>query len=97
MNKKFEFSYISQRERYKIIAAKVVLALVGLGFSAMMIDITSRNLETLAGLLGCFYLYLNILDVRSELTERFEPPWDLRGNEIAHLATCLFVASFFVE
>ena len=87
-------------ESRKIIIAKCVLGL----FLVCSLDTLvthekaslSDDLIDVSALFSAFFGYLNLLNVKSELIELFEPPYPVTGCEFIFVAFTCNIISFFV-
>ncbi|HIG42963.1 MAG: hypothetical protein ABGY96_30285 [bacterium] len=96
----YEFSYMSAREKKKVLVSKCILALLMLLAFYWLIageaNTLSSELVFIGGILAAIFGYINILTVKSELVELFEPPYTYRAGEFAITAIILNVISWFV-
>jgi hypothetical protein len=95
----YEFSHMSEKEKYKLLVAKVIMlgnilwSLWSLG-SDSHLHSGGPYLDA-AWILAAVFAYINLLDVKSELVELFEQPLSYRGREFMLLSTiCLCVGLF---
>jgi hypothetical protein len=80
----YEFSHVGKAEKVKIIIAKIVLGLfMAFEFHSLAYgggDLGSC-LSDIAGILILTFAYINVLNVKSELSQLFEPPFLNHGIE----------------
>ena len=72
----YEFGYISQKEKIKVLIGKLALGLMMAFCLASLVIYNeaplSSNLIEVSGLLAAFFGYLNLQTVKSELMELFQ-------------------------
>jgi hypothetical protein len=85
----YEFTYMSDTEKRKIVLAKIILGLSLFASLWSLIDGDySGHYAAVAApyydgstVLAAAFGYINLLHIRSELTEIFEHPLDFKGKE----------------
>ena len=97
----YEFSYMSQTEKRKLVAAKVVL-LVSIIYSLWSLISTSRVEASqayfdAAWVLAAVFAYINVLRVRSEFAELIEHPLEYQGVEFMVLSGILFFVGIYFQ
>ena len=96
----YEFNYVSTKQKARLILWKALVILFMLILLAMLIfsdekDLGYKLLKT-SGILQAVFCYINLMTVRVEVQELFEPPVHFKGAEFFWLAMIALVASFFV-
>ena len=95
----YEFSHITKAERVKIIAAKVLLGLM-IAFEFYSLVLTDGDLASRVSTVGTIFIfifaYINLLCVKSEFAQLFEPPYFNHGLEFAVGFAVLKVLSWFL-
>ena len=96
----YEFSYMSPREKRKVLAFKgALIILMATSFFIILSGASlslSADLFQLSGILSIFFGYINVLHVKSELIELFEPPYFYVGYEFAIAGFAINLAAWFV-
>ena len=91
---------LSPREKRKIFICKCVLGII---MACALIPLVTDENSTLSsdlldinGLLSAFFGYLNLLNIKSELIELFEPPYPFTGFEFIIIAFPCSIISLFI-
>jgi len=91
---------MSSREKRKILAAKIVLAILMVVSFSILISDSPTSLSTdffqLSGILSIFFAYTNLLHVKSELVELFEPPYIYVGYEFIVVALIINAVAWII-
>ena len=99
-NDSYEFSYMSTREKRKILIAKIIFGLVIASclywIATSTTDDLSADLMNMSAILTAVFGYINLINVKSELMELFEPPYSYNGSEFVFIGFALNIASWFV-
>lgn len=94
-----EFTYITKKEQAKILLAKLVL---GLFIANEFYDLTigtddiSARLAAIGSVLLFTYGYINLMHIRSEFAQLFEPPYFTHGLEFFFLGVMVKIASWLM-
>ena len=95
----FEYSYISKKERVKIALAKVSIgAMIAYSFFTLAsneADLASK-ISDIASIMIFIFAYVNVMQVKSELAQLFEPPLLNHGLEFFVAFVVLKVASWII-
>jgi|TARA_Y100000310_G_C20671113_1_gene810345 hypothetical protein len=96
----YEFHYVSPKQKVQLILCKAFLVALILAFSCALVFLRrvddGQDLVYVSGILQAVFCYINLMTVRAEVQELFEPPVHFKGREFFWLAIVTFVASFFV-
>jgi hypothetical protein len=95
----YEFSHVSKVEKAKIVLARTALGLfIAHEFYALVIgsgDVSSRI--AVVGSISLFvFAYINVLQVKNEFIQLFEPPYFSHGLEFFFAAVLLKIASWTI-
>lgn len=102
MNKdSYEFSYMSDTEKRKLLVAKTIL-LASIIYAMWSLihseySVSSSAYFDGAWVLAAVFAYVNLLKVRSELVELFEHPLDFHGKEFLAASIIIFSIGLLVE
>jgi len=95
----YEFAQVTKAEKVKIFVAKIVLGLfMAFEFYSLALggeDLGSR-LSDIAGILILIFAYINVLHVKSEFSQLFEPPFLNHGIEFFFGFIILMLISWLV-
>ncbi len=96
----YEFTYMSSGEKRKLLVAKFALAItIAWAFYMLIASKTttlSSDLFNVSWILAAFFGYLNLLQVKSELIELFEQPYDYVGYEFIITSTIIHITAWIV-
>ncbi len=99
-NDSYEFGFISKVEKRKVIVSKTLLILLmTYCFVGLIADDTSTmssNFIKVSGILCAIFGYINLINVKSELMELFEPPYEYTGYEFLAAGFLLNLISWFI-
>ena len=97
----YEFAYMSDRERQKLVITKtlVFISVIYSLWQLVVSDGTPPHSDyfNAAWILGAVFVYINLMTVRSELIEIFEPPVEFRGKEFAWASSAIFCAGLYFQ
>jgi len=96
----YEFQLVSTRQKVNLILCKLALILVILSCLGILIHDTEFNpqndLMFSSGIMQAIFAYINLMTVKVEVSELFEPPIQWKGYEFFWIGIVMFVASYFV-
>ena len=99
-NSSYELQLISTRQKVNLILCKLTLILVILGCLGILLHDTEFNpqndLMFSSGIMLAIFAYINLMTVRVEVQELFEPPIKWKGYEFFWIGMVMFVTSFLV-
>ena len=95
----YEFAHVSKAEKIKILAAKLVLGLF-IAYECYLLAIGADDLSSRLAALGSIgiftFAYINVMQVKSEFIQLFEPPYFKHGLEFMVAGVLLKVGSWVV-
>ena len=96
----YEFPYVSSRNKVHLMLCKALVISLMLMFLATLVKLDKEdfgeNLMFVSGVLNMCFVYINLMTVRVEVQELFEPPVQWKAWEFFWLGSSCFVVSFFV-
>jgi hypothetical protein len=96
----YEFQYVSKRQRLNLVLCKLFVIFWILAFLALMIfksiPDTQNDLLFASGIMNAIFAYINLMRVKVEVQEIFEPPVKWHAMEFFWLGLIFCVTSFLV-
>lgn len=97
----YEFSYMSDREKRKLITAKAIVFLSVIYSLWQLIDSDDKPIHSAylsaAWVLSAVFVYINLMTVRSELIELFEHPVEFHAKEFLVASSILFCLGIYSQ
>jgi len=96
----YEFPYVSSKQKMQLILCKAFVIILMLMFLTMLVVLDDQeygqNLLYVSGVMNACFAYFNLMTVRVEVQELFEPPVQFKAYELFWLGVFFFVVSFFI-